>query len=115
MFPSRILLIDRWAPLVRAWSEAFSQFECVEVAEDEDFTVIVTADHGGSGMVHNDGSLASTQIPWIAWGSGVRPQTLPNGIRTVDTAATILSILGLSSPADCEGKIVANVYRAPAR
>src|SRR5262245_65740841 len=33
----RILLIDRWAPLARAWSEAFASVDFVEVVEGDFF------------------------------------------------------------------------------
>lgn len=84
-------------------------------AYGDDFTLIVTADHGGAGSNHNDGSLESTQIPWIAWGSGVRPQVLPAGIRIVDTAATVLWLLGLSTPSGWDGKAVTGAFQHPAR
>lgn len=61
------------------------------------YTLIVTADHGGHGRTHGTGSAEDVTIPWIAYGRGVRSGvTLAPGIHTVDTAATILWLLGLS-------------------
>jgi hypothetical protein len=37
MLPTRLLLVDRWAPLSRAWSEAFASIDVVEVHEDDFF------------------------------------------------------------------------------
>jgi arylsulfatase A-like enzyme len=64
------------------------------------YTMIVTADHGGHGHDHGTDDPRDVTIPWIAWGQGVpRGLTLPEGINTVDTAATTLALLGVEAPA----------------
>ena len=69
------------------------------------YSVIITADHGGHGWSHGSSDLRDVTIPWIAWGQGVRTGTvLPNGIRTMDTAATALWLLGV--PESTEGEPV---------
>ena len=61
------------------------------------YTLILTADHGGHGRTHGSEALEDVKIPWIAFGRGTQGgTTLPSGIRTVDTAATVLWLLGLS-------------------
>ena len=61
------------------------------------YTVIVTADHGGSGWTHGSASASDTTIPWISWGRGVaQGEVLADGIRTMDTAATALQLLGVT-------------------
>ena len=60
------------------------------------YTVIVTADHGGHGWGHGTTDPRDVTIPWITWGEGVRGgSTLAAGIRTMDTATTALWLLGL--------------------
>ncbi|HEX2093520.1 MAG TPA: alkaline phosphatase family protein [Longimicrobiaceae bacterium] len=60
------------------------------------YAVIVTADHGGHGWTHGSTDRRDITIPWITWGEGVRTGTeLPDGVRTMDTAATALWLLGL--------------------
>ena len=60
------------------------------------FTVIVTADHGGHGWGHGSSDARDVTIPWIAWGEGVkRGNVLDASIRTMDTAVTALWLLGL--------------------
>ena len=60
------------------------------------YTVIVTADHGGHGWGHGSNDSRDVTIPWIAWGEGVRRGgLLGEGIRTMDTAVTALWLLGL--------------------
>lgn len=74
------------------------------------FTLIVTADHGGHGRSHGSDDPRDMTIPWIAWGQGVVPgELVVDSIRTMDTAATVLWLLGVDIPADWAGR---PVYRA---
>ncbi len=60
------------------------------------YAVLLTADHGGHGWSHGSSDPRDVTIPWIAWGEGVRAGTrVPDGVRTMDTAATALWLLGL--------------------
>jgi predicted AlkP superfamily pyrophosphatase or phosphodiesterase len=62
------------------------------------YAVVITADHGGHGWTHGSSDPRDVTIPWIAWGEGVRAGTrIPDGVRTMDTAATALWLLGLPS------------------
>jgi len=61
-------------------------------------SVIVTADHGGHGWRHGSASERDVRIPWIAWGDGVPAGGQLALVRTVDTAPTILGLLGLTAP-----------------
>jgi predicted AlkP superfamily pyrophosphatase or phosphodiesterase len=71
------------------------------------YTVIVTADHGGHGRRHGTERPDDTTIPWIIWGRGVRPGTrLSSGVRTTDTAATVLWLLGVAVPETWSGRPV---------
>lgn len=75
------------------------------------FSLIVTADHGGHGTNHGSSDPRDVTIPWIAWGMGVRPGALQSStIRTMDTAATVLWVLGLTAPADWNGEAVTQAY-----
>jgi arylsulfatase A-like enzyme len=63
------------------------------------YTLIVTADHGGHGYDHGSDHPLDVTIPWIAWGRGVIPGELPaHSVRTIDTAATVLYLLGIDEP-----------------
>jgi arylsulfatase A-like enzyme len=63
-----------------------------------EYAVIVTADHGGHGWTHGSTDPRDVTIPWITWGEGVRAGTvLPDGVRTMDTAATSMWLLGLDA------------------
>jgi arylsulfatase A-like enzyme len=78
------------------------------------FSVIVTADHGGHGNGHGSDDPRDVTIPWIAWGRGVKPGTLEDaGVRTMDTASTVLWLLALDEPADWAGEPVTAAYTSP--
>jgi arylsulfatase A-like enzyme len=81
------------------------------------YTLLVTADHGGHGRTHGSADSLDVTIPWIAWGARVAPgAALGAGIRTIDTAATVLWLLGLEVPADWAGRPVTRAFTtAPAR
>lgn len=79
------------------------------------FTVIVTADHGGHDRGHRSGGATDLQIPWIAWGAGVRPSTIPWSVNTTDTAATVLWLLGVDRPVEWTGRPVRAAYTAAAQ
>jgi predicted AlkP superfamily pyrophosphatase or phosphodiesterase len=85
--------------------------EIIDEANDRfglgNYTLIVTADHGGHGRNHGSADPRDTTIPWIIWGKGVQAGgALPAGIRTMDTAATALWMLGVDAPEQWIGKPV---------
>lgn len=77
-----------------------------EQAAPHDFTIIVTADHGGSGRHHKADKEIHWRIPWMTYGPKLKPKTLSQKIVTYDTAATALSLLGVTVPEKWEGKAV---------
>jgi predicted AlkP superfamily pyrophosphatase or phosphodiesterase len=80
------------------------------------FSLIVTADHGGHGTNHGSDDPRDVTIPWIAWGRGVRQGALTQStIRTMDTAATVLWLLGVEEPSDWAGRPVVSAYTDPSR
>lgn len=78
------------------------------------FTLIVTADHGGHGTNHGSDDPRDVTIPWIAWGKGVKSGMIQaSTVRTMDTAATVLWLLGVERPKDWAGQPLVDAY-APA-
>ena len=75
------------------------------------YTVILTADHGGHNKSHGSTDPIDTTIPWIVWGAGVQPGDTLSGIRTMDTAATALWMLGLETPASFVGRPIEAAFR----
>jgi arylsulfatase A-like enzyme len=89
--------------------------EIVDEANDRfgggNYTLIVTADHGGHGRDHGSNDPRDTTIPWIVWGKGVQPGgELSHDVRTMDTAATALWMLGIETPRDWVGRPVAAAF-----
>ncbi|HEX7118152.1 MAG TPA: ectonucleotide pyrophosphatase/phosphodiesterase [Longimicrobiales bacterium] len=87
----------------------------LEAADDAygrgNYTVIVTADHGGHDRNHGSDDPRDMTIPWIAWGKGVRPGGPLNApIRTMDTAATALWLLGVAAPPQWVGRPVSSAF-----
>ena len=75
------------------------------------FSMIVTADHGGHDTNHGSADPRDVMIPWIAWGQGVKPGLLPaSTVRTMDTAATVLWLLAVDRPADWAGQPVIDAF-----
>jgi predicted AlkP superfamily pyrophosphatase or phosphodiesterase len=67
----------------------------------DNYTVIVTADHGGHEFNHGSDDPRDVLIPWIAWGRGVKSgQLQESAVQTVDTASTVLWLLGLDEPGE---------------
>jgi predicted AlkP superfamily pyrophosphatase or phosphodiesterase len=79
------------------------------------YIVIVTADHGGHGRDHGSADPRDVTIPWLAWGAGVEAGQLPPGVRTMDTAATILWLLGVPVPREWAGVPVQAAFVPGAR
>jgi predicted AlkP superfamily pyrophosphatase or phosphodiesterase len=78
---------------------------------DGNYTVILTADHGGHDFDHGSDDPRDVTIPWIAWGRGVSGGQLNDlTVRTMDTAATALWLLGIDEPADWSGSPITRAF-----
>jgi arylsulfatase A-like enzyme len=82
-------------------------------AAGPDTTVIVTADHGGTGRDHGTAEPAHVRIPWVMVGPNVRVGPLAVRVSTVDTAATVARILGLATTG-MDGHPIAEAFLASA-
>ena len=80
------------------------------------YTVIVTADHGGHSRTHGSTRAEDVTIPWIAWGEGVSGgTTIADAVRTMDTAGTALWLLGVDAPDGWSGVAVRSAFSESAR
>lgn len=74
------------------------------------YSVIVTADHGGHEYSHGSDDERDVTIPWIAWGRGVNAGQLDAAIETIDTAATVLWLLGVQPPEQWDGSPIVDAF-----
>jgi predicted AlkP superfamily pyrophosphatase or phosphodiesterase len=75
-------------------------------------TMIVTADHGGLGPTHGVDRASDMSIPWVIAGPEIRENVIvTRRVSTMDTAATVLSVLGLRLAGDAQGKPVFEAFR----
>jgi predicted AlkP superfamily pyrophosphatase or phosphodiesterase len=80
------------------------------------YTVIVTADHGGHGRNHGEDVPTDMMIPWIVWGEGVtKGLQVADGVKTMDTAATVLWLLGVQEPELWTGHAVSTAFTPEAQ
>jgi len=77
-------------------------------------TIILTADHGGKATVHGSTIPEDMTIPWIVTGPRIpgRGRELRTPVRTIDTAATALFVLGLSTAKGESGVVVSEAFSA---
>ena len=83
-----------------------------------DTDIIVSSDHGGSGLAHGPNDDRSAHIPWVVAGPGVRQNydlTLDRGLKvyTYDTFATALALAGIKPPDGIDGKVVVEIRPLP--
>lgn len=77
--------------------------------------IVLTADHGGHGLVHGADIPEDMTVPWLMAGPGVRPGiALPGPVSLPDTAATIAHVLGLVLPPDAAGRSLLEAFTEPA-
>jgi predicted AlkP superfamily pyrophosphatase or phosphodiesterase len=75
------------------------------------YHVLVTSDHGGHGRAHGRDHALDVLIPWIVRGPRAAEGAIDTPVRTVDTAATVLWLLGIPLPAHMEGRPVREAFR----
>jgi arylsulfatase A-like enzyme len=88
---------------------------------EADSVFLLTADHGAhNNPPDQDGKITGThgsskrsdvEIPWVAWGKGVKKGfTISAPVLTYDTAATALWLLGVPVPESFWGKPVTSAF-----
>lgn len=69
--------------------------------------LIVTADHGGTGLNHFLNVEEDRRIPWIIIGPDIEAgRMLAAPISIVDTTPTVLWLLGVTPPDDLDGRVL---------
>lgn len=79
----------------------------------DNYSVIITSDHGGHDHGHGTADPRDTTIPWIAWGRGVKAgSTVRSPVHTLDTAPTVLAFLDVPAPSTWNGKPILEAFEA---
>ncbi len=78
---------------------------------DNNYLLIITADHGGTENTHGSKSKEHMTIPWIANGSSVKKNYKINrDIKIYDTAPTILHFLNIKKPESLDGGVITEIF-----
>ena len=70
----------------------------------EDTALILVADHGGHGHNHGDATMECFEVPFLVAGPAVTGLRLREPVLLIDTAPTILALLGLDIPDTMRGR-----------
>lgn len=77
----------------------------------DDTVILMTADHGGKENGHGGSSILEMEIPFIAYGKGIRQQgEISDVIMQYDMAATIAEVFRLRRPQAWRGQPVWSIF-----
>lgn len=66
---------------------------------DKTTTYIFTSDHGMTNRgSHGSGSTYKREVPFIAWGAGIKVSESPSDIRQIDIAPLVSALIGINYP-----------------
>lgn len=71
---------------------------------DEEYAVIILADHGGHDRMHGTEEDTDMTIPVFIKGKGIKEGNEIDGVRIIDVAPTICKLLGVESNIEWEGE-----------
>ncbi|MBM4132743.1 MAG: hypothetical protein FJ245_03150 [Nitrospira sp.] len=79
------------------------------------FVTVVNSDETGKANgVSKEAGAGPPQIPWIAWGAGIKSgYAIKAPVSIIDTGATVLRTLGLETHTEWESRAVEEIFTAP--
>ena len=93
-------------PYLQCIHDAIDNVKRVLEEVGDEYTVIVTADHGGHDRIHGTELPEDMTIPMFFVGPDFEPGKKLSGIGLLDIAPTIADIMGVPVPREWEGKSV---------
>ena len=72
----------------------------------DEYTIIITADHGGHGRGHGSADPQDMTIPMFFLGERFEPGVALEGVTILDLAPTIASIMNVPAAPEWEGKVL---------
>lgn len=91
-------------PYLKCIHDAIDNVKHVLEEAGDEYTVIVTADHGGHDRAHGSLLPEDMTIPMFFVGPDFEPGKKLTGIGLLDIAPTIAQIMGVAQPREWEGK-----------
>jgi len=88
---------------------AFDNVKRVIEEAGEEYTVIVTADHGGHDRIHGTDIFEDMTIPMFFSGDCFEKGKELEGVSILDIAPTIADIMNINTPREWEGKSLVNI------
>jgi len=85
----------------------YESWDCIEKivsSISDDYTIIITADHGGHNRSHGSDRPEDMTIPLFIKGKGVSPATELKNANIIDIAPTVTKLLGVEAADEWEGK-----------
>jgi len=82
-------------------------WDCIEKAVNnlgDEYTVVVTADHGGHDRAHGTDKPEDMTVPLFIYNKAYKSTEISGNVSIIDIAPTIANILGVDSDEDWEGK-----------
>ena len=89
---------------MRSLDNSWENMERIINALPSDYSVIITADHGGHDRTHGTEMPEDMTIPIIMLGNGIDTAGDISGANIKDIAPTITKLLGVEPDPDWEGK-----------
>lgn len=87
-----------------AVANSWKNIDTVISVLSDDYTVIITADHGGHDKTHGTDMPEDMTIPLFILGKDFSPQASLDGANIIDVAPTVTKLLGVEPCEDWDGK-----------
>ena len=91
---------------MRAVKESWKSIELIREAFSDEYTVIVTADHGGHDRIHGTDMPEDMLIPVFIQGENFEENKKIENVNIKDLAPTIVTLLGVEPATDWEGESI---------
>ena len=102
-------LIETFAKVDAALGAVLNVLREANIAESS--VIIISADRGGHDKGHSRGTPEDMEIPWIAWGKGVKEHfEITVHVNTCDTAPTMFWLLDVQPCSSLDGVVVRSAF-----
>ena len=89
---------------IKAVYESWNCIEKIVSSIPDDYTIIITADHGGHDRSHGYDIPEDMTIPLFIKGKGFTPEVELKNANIMDIAPTVTKLLGVEAADEWEGK-----------